>query len=82
MAGRRATLFKNSDARSRRSPLPTATRWAASGPTSTSDNPDFKLFTVSTGNDNARLAVQWAVAAATDGKAPQEIFKGPVFKVR
>ena len=25
-------------------------------------NPDFKLFTVATGNDNVRLAVQWAVA--------------------
>src|ERR1700677_4665320 len=45
------------------------------------DNPDFKLFTVSTENDNVRLAVQWAVAAVTEGKAPQEeIFKGPVFE--
>jgi ribose transport system substrate-binding protein len=45
------------------------------------NNPDFKLFTVSTENDNVRLAVQWAVAAATGGKAPaEEIFKGPVFE--
>ena len=33
------------------------------------DNPDFKLFTVATGNDNVRLAVQWAVALATGGTA-------------
>ena len=45
------------------------------------NNPDFKLFTVSTENDNVRLAVQWAVAAATGGKPPaEEIFKGPVFE--
>jgi ribose transport system substrate-binding protein len=45
------------------------------------DNPDFKLFTISTENDNARLAVQWAVAAATGGKPPAEtIFKGPAFE--
>ena len=45
------------------------------------DNPDFKLFTVSTENDNVRLAVQWAVAAATGGTPPtEEIFKGPVFE--
>jgi ribose transport system substrate-binding protein len=45
------------------------------------DNPDFKLFTVSTENDNVRLAVQWAVASATGGKPPEEeIFKGPVFE--
>ena len=45
------------------------------------DNPDFKLFTVSTENDNVRLAVQWAVAAATGGKPPgEETFKGPVFE--
>ena len=42
------------------------------------DNPDFKLFTVSTENDNVRLAVQWAVASVTGGKPPEEeIFKGP-----
>ena len=33
-------------------------------------NPDFKLFTVATGNDNVRLAVQWAVALATGGTPP------------
>ena len=45
------------------------------------DNPDFKLFTVATGNDNVRLAVQWAVAKATGGKTPkEEIFKAPVFE--
>ena len=45
------------------------------------DNPDFKLFTVATGNDNARLAVQWAVAEATGGELPkEEIFKAPVFE--
>src|SRR5579863_8887199 len=45
------------------------------------NNPDFKLFTVSTENDNARLAVQWAVAAVTGGKPPKETtFAGPVFE--
>ncbi len=45
------------------------------------DNPDFKLFTVATGNDNVRLAVQWAVAEATGGTLPTaEIFKAPVFE--
>lgn len=45
------------------------------------DNPDFKLFTVATGNDNVRLAVQWAVAQATGGQLPKaEIFKAPVFE--
>ncbi|MBG1231066.1 substrate-binding domain-containing protein [Aestuariivirga litoralis] len=44
-------------------------------------NPDFKLMTVATGNDNVRLAVQWAVAKATGGKDPEEnIFKAPVFE--
>ncbi len=44
-------------------------------------NPDFKLFTVATGNDNVRLAVQWAVALATDGTPPTEqIFKAPAFE--
>jgi ribose transport system substrate-binding protein len=33
-------------------------------------NPTFKLFTVSTQNDHARLAIQWAVALATNGKKP------------
>jgi ribose transport system substrate-binding protein len=44
-------------------------------------NPDFKLFTVATGTDNVRLAVQWAVALATDGKAPDtNIFTAPIFE--
>ncbi|MGV8949957.1 MAG: substrate-binding domain-containing protein [Cypionkella sp.] len=44
-------------------------------------NPDFKLFTVATGNDNVRLAVQWAVAEATGGTPPADkIFKAPVFE--
>jgi ribose transport system substrate-binding protein len=33
-------------------------------------NPDFKLFTVSTQNDHSRLAIDWAVALATDGQKP------------
>ena len=36
------------------------------------DNPDFKLFTVATGNDNVRLAVQSAVASVTGGTPPGE----------
>lgn len=44
-------------------------------------NPDFKLFTVATGNDNVRLAVQHAVARATGGKIPTETaFAAPVFE--
>jgi ribose transport system substrate-binding protein len=44
-------------------------------------NPDFKLYTVATGNDNARLAVQWAVALATGGQTPSDkAFKAPVFE--
>jgi ribose transport system substrate-binding protein len=44
-------------------------------------NPDFKLFTVATGNDNARLAVQWAVAMATGGTPPSsKQFKAPAFE--
>ena len=44
-------------------------------------NPDFKLFTVATGNDNVRLAVEWAVAKVTGGKDPEEnIFKAPIFE--
>lgn len=35
-------------------------------------NPDFKLFTVSTGNDDVRLAVQWAAALATGGTPPEQ----------
>jgi ribose transport system substrate-binding protein len=45
------------------------------------DNPDFKLFTVATGNDHVRLAVQWAAAEATGGQVPkEEIFKAPHFE--
>jgi ribose transport system substrate-binding protein len=45
------------------------------------NNPDFKLFTVATGNDNVRLAVQWAVALATDGTPPTDnVFKAPPFE--
>ena len=33
-------------------------------------NPTFKLYTVSTQNDHARLAIDWAVAIATGGKKP------------
>jgi len=44
-------------------------------------NPDFKMFTVATGNDNARLAVDWAVALATGGKTPaSKQFEAPVFE--
>lgn len=44
-------------------------------------NPDFKLFTVATGNDNVRLAVQWAIAEATGGEPPaKEIFEAPNFE--
>jgi ribose transport system substrate-binding protein len=45
------------------------------------DNPDFKLFTVATGNDHVRLAVQWAVAEATGGQVPKDdLFKAPRFE--
>ena len=44
-------------------------------------NPDFKLFTVATGNDNARLAVDWAVALATGGTPPaSKVFEAPEFE--
>jgi ribose transport system substrate-binding protein len=44
-------------------------------------NPEFKLFTVATGNDNVRLAVDWAVARATGGKPPEATtFQAPVFE--
>ncbi len=33
-------------------------------------SPTFKLYTVSTQNDHARLAIQWAVALASGGKKP------------
>jgi ribose transport system substrate-binding protein len=44
-------------------------------------NPDFKLLTVATGTDNVRLAVQWAVALATDGKLPEtNVYVAPLFE--
>jgi ribose transport system substrate-binding protein len=44
-------------------------------------NPNFKMFTVATGNDNARLAVQWAVALASGGTPPaSKQFEAPVFE--
>jgi ribose transport system substrate-binding protein len=44
-------------------------------------NPDFKLFTVATGNDNARLAVDWAVALATGGTPPSsKQFEAPTYE--
>jgi ribose transport system substrate-binding protein len=44
-------------------------------------NPQFKMFTVATGNDNARLAVQWAVALATGGTPPaSKQFQAPAFE--
>lgn len=44
-------------------------------------NPDFKLFTISTQNDHARLAIQWAVALATDGTPPTaEIYPNSAFE--
>jgi ribose transport system substrate-binding protein len=45
-----------------------------------SSNP-FKMTTVATGNDNVRLAVDYAIAKATGGKIPTaDSFKGPVFE--
>lgn len=44
-------------------------------------NPAMNLFTVATGNDNVRLAVQYAIAKASGGTIPTEsIFKAPVFE--
>jgi len=41
----------------------------------------FDMMTVATGNDNVRLAVDYAVAKATGGKIPtQDSFQGPVFE--
>ena len=41
----------------------------------------FKMITVTTGNDNVRLAVDYAVAKATGGQLPTDTsFKGPVFE--
>jgi ribose transport system substrate-binding protein len=44
-------------------------------------NPKFKMFTVATGNDNARLAVDWAVALASGGTPPtSKQFEAPEFE--
>ena len=44
-------------------------------------NPTFKLYTVSTQNDHARLAIDWAVALATGGKKPPTThFPAPSFE--
>jgi ribose transport system substrate-binding protein len=44
-------------------------------------NPDFKLMTISTQNDHARLAVQWAVALAAGGEKPkEEIYPSKLFE--
>jgi ribose transport system substrate-binding protein len=44
-------------------------------------NPDFKLMTISTQNDHARLAIQWAVALATGGTPPkEEIYPSTLFE--
>lgn len=50
--------------------------WKEKNPT----NPDFNLFTIATGNDNVRLAVQVAVAEATGGIVPEIEPKGRVFE--
>lgn len=50
--------------------------WQEKSPT----NPDFNLFTIATGNDNVRLAVQVAVAKATGGIVPEAVYKSPVFE--
>src|SRR5438270_2877064 len=43
-------------------------------------NPTFKLYTVSTQNDHARLAIDWAVALATGGEKPATAhFPAPSF---
>ena len=45
-------------------------------------NPDFKLFTVATGTDNVRLAVQWAIASRPRAASfpAEQIFKAPTFE--
>jgi ribose transport system substrate-binding protein len=44
-------------------------------------NPDFKLMTISTQNDHARLAIQWAVALASGGTPPaEEIYPSTLFE--
>lgn len=44
-------------------------------------NPDFKLMTISTQNDHARLAIDWAVALATGGQQPTDkIYPSKLFE--
>jgi ribose transport system substrate-binding protein len=44
-------------------------------------NPDFKMMSVATGNDNVRLAVDYAIAKASGGQIPTaDSFKGPIFE--
>lgn len=45
------------------------------------NNPNFDLFTIETGTDNVRLAVQWAIAEATGGESPDaEVFVSSPFE--
>ncbi len=45
------------------------------------NHPDFDLFTVETGTDNVRLAVQWAIAEATGGTPPEtDVFESGAFE--
>ena len=37
-------------------------------------NPNFKLFTIATGNDHVRTAMQYAIAEATGGRGPDRTF--------
>jgi ribose transport system substrate-binding protein len=44
-------------------------------------NPDFKMLTVGAGNENGRLAAQWAIALATGGTPPEtDVFTSEVFE--
>jgi ribose transport system substrate-binding protein len=44
-------------------------------------NPKMNLMTVATGNDNVRLAVDYAIAKATGGTVPSNtVFEAPVFE--
>ena len=67
---RSAASSRRAAAPSRRWRPPTATCSGASGRRTSAANPTFKLYTVSTQNDHARLAIDWAVALATGGKKP------------
>ncbi|MEX0346064.1 MAG: substrate-binding domain-containing protein [Rhizobiaceae bacterium] len=45
------------------------------------NHPDFDLYTLETGTDNVRLAVQWAVAEATGGTPPEsDVFTSGAFE--